>query len=68
MENLEKIRHIPCTIVQGRYDVVCPIVSAWELKKQWPEAKLVITLAGHSATETETTDALVKAVEEFKEL
>ncbi|KAH9315343.1 hypothetical protein KI387_023970, partial [Taxus chinensis] len=38
LDNLDKIRHIPATIVQGRYDVVCPMMSAWDLHKAWPEA------------------------------
>jgi proline iminopeptidase len=42
LENVHKIRHIPCEIVQGRYDVVCPAKTAWELKKRWPEASLHI--------------------------
>jgi proline iminopeptidase len=49
-ENIDKIRHIPTTIVQGRYDVVCPPVTAWDLHKAWPETKLHwIPDAGHSA-------------------
>ena len=38
IENVGKIRHIPAVIVQGRYDVVCPMRSAWELHRAWPEA------------------------------
>jgi proline iminopeptidase len=49
-ENIDKIRHIPATIVQGRYDVVCPPITAWQLHKAWPETKLHwIPDAGHSA-------------------
>ena len=40
IENVGKIRHIPAVIVQGRYDVVCPMQSAWELHRAWPEADL----------------------------
>lgn len=40
-ENIAKIRHIPAVIVQGRYDMVCPITTAYELTKLWPEAKFV---------------------------
>ena len=67
LENVDKIKHIPTKIVQGRYDVVCPIKSAWDLKKKLPDAELVITLAGHSATEKETTEQLVKFVDSFTE-
>lgn len=38
LDNVEKIRHINTTIVQGRYDVCCPMMSAWDLHKAWPEA------------------------------
>ena len=50
-ENIDRIRHIPATIVQGRYDVVCPPTTAWSLHKAWPETKLHwIVDAGHAAT------------------
>ena len=49
-ENIEKIKHIPCSIVQGRYDLICPASSAWELHKAMPESRLyIIPDAGHSA-------------------
>jgi proline iminopeptidase len=68
IENVDKIRHIPCIIVQGRYDVVCPMMSAWELHRAWPEAELqVIPDAGHSATEPGTISALVEATDKFRE-
>jgi proline iminopeptidase len=51
LENVEKLNDIPIVIVQGRYDVVCPLRSAWDLKKKIPNAELIITHAGHSATE-----------------
>ena len=67
IENAGKIRHIPAVIVQGRYDVVCPIQSAWELHRAWPEAEWkVIPDAGHSATEPGTIAALVEATDKFK--
>lgn len=50
LQNIDKIRHIPCVIVQGRYDCVCPMISSWELHRAWPEAKyIVVTGAGHNA-------------------
>jgi proline iminopeptidase len=52
LRGVQRIRHIPAVIVQGRYDVVCPIRSAWDLHRAWPEAKLVVVPdAGHSMTE-----------------
>ena len=67
IEQAGKIRHIPATIVQGRYDVVCPATSAWELHRAWPEAELrIIPDAGHSATEPGIIDALVEATDQFK--
>lgn len=61
-----KIRHIPGVIVQGRYDVVCPIFSAWALHRAWPEADLIISPdAGHSAWEPPNCRALVAATDKF---
>ena len=53
-------------IVQGRYDVVCPIFSAWALHRAWPEADLIISPdAGHSAWEPPNSRALVAATDKF---
>jgi proline iminopeptidase len=66
LRDAEKIRHIPGVIVQGRYDVVCPIFSAWALHRAWPEADLIISPdAGHSAWEPPNTRALVAATDKF---
>jgi proline iminopeptidase len=66
IENVEKIRNIPAVIVQGRYDVVCPIMSAWDLHRAWPEAQLqIIPDAGHSISEPGIVDALVDATDRF---
>jgi proline iminopeptidase len=68
LENVDKIRHIPTAIVQGRYDVVCPITSAWELHKAFPEAELIIVPdAGHSVSEKGISAALVEVMEKFKQ-
>ncbi len=68
IENVDKIRHIPAVIVQGRYDVVCPMMSAWELHRAWPEAELHITPdAGHSVTEPGNISALIEATDKFRE-
>jgi proline iminopeptidase len=57
---------IPGVIVQGRYDVVCPMDSAWRLHRAWPEAQLVVVPdAGHSANEPGITRALVDATDAF---
>jgi proline iminopeptidase len=68
LENVSKIRHIPTVIVQGRYDVLCPMTSAWELHKAFPEAELVVVSdAGHSASEKGTLSALVEATDRFRD-
>ncbi len=64
--NCDKIRHIPTTIVQGRYDVVCPAISAHELHKALPHSEIVYTLTGHSGFEKEIIENLVKATEKYK--
>lgn len=67
LENVDKIRNIPTVIVQGRYDVVCPITSAWDLHKAMPEAEFVVVPdAGHSVSEKGITSALVEAMDKFK--
>jgi proline iminopeptidase len=69
IENVGKIRHIPAVIVQGRYDVICPMQSAWELHRAWPEAELRVTPdAGHSALEPGNCAALVEATDKFRKL
>lgn len=67
--NLERIRHLPSVIVQGRYDAVCPIVTADELARAWPEASYkIVEDAGHSAFEPGITRALIQATEAFKDM
>lgn len=66
LRNVGKIRHLPAVIVQGRYDVVCPMESAWALHRAWPEAELVVVPdAGHSAFEPGISKALVSATDRF---
>lgn len=66
LQGVERLRHIPAVIVQGRYDVVCPMVSAWELHQAWPEAEfIVIPDAGHSMTEPGIQTALLDASDRF---
>ena len=67
LEHVGKLRNIPAVIVQGRYDAVCPIVSADDLHRAWPEAEYIILPdAGHSAWEPGICAELVKATEKFK--
>ena len=69
LENIETIKNIPAIIVQGRYDVVCPPVSAYDLHKVMPESKLVIVHdASHVYWEPGIQEELIKAQEEFKGL
>ncbi len=67
LANVGKIRHIPGVIVQGRYDVVCPATSAWDLHRAWPEADLrIVAEAGHSASDPGITSELVAATDRFR--
>jgi len=67
LDGMARIRHLPCTIVQGRYDVICPPVSADSLARAWPEAEhVVVPDAGHSVREPGTTRELVAAVQRMQ--
>ena len=63
LNGIDRIRHIPSTIVHGRYDIVCPVKSAHDLARAWPEASLRIVLAGHSAADPAIVDQLVQATD-----
>ncbi|HQR48555.1 MAG TPA: prolyl aminopeptidase [Steroidobacteraceae bacterium] len=66
LRGVNRIRHIPTVIVQGRYDVVCPMRTAWDLHRRWPEADFrVVPDAGHSAHEAGNTHELVSATDRF---
>ena len=66
LSQVYKIRHIPTVIVQGRYDVVCPAKSAWDLHREFPESKLhLVQTAGHSCYEKGITSKLVQATNDF---
>ncbi len=68
LDDIGRIRHLPAVIVQGRHDVVCPMATAWDLHRAWPEADFrVVADAGHSAFEAGITDALVRATDRFAE-
>ncbi len=67
LDQVDTFRHIPAVIVQGRYDVVCPMETAWELHRRFPEAKLhIVQDAGHSAAEPGIAAKLVEATERFR--
>jgi proline iminopeptidase len=69
LKGAERIRGIPAVIVQGRYDVICPIRTADALARAWPEARyIVIDDAGHAVSEPGITAALVEAMDGFRGL
>jgi proline iminopeptidase len=69
LRDVGKMRKVPGTIVQGRYDMVCPIMSAWDLHEAWPESELVIVPdAGHSALEPGISRALVATTDRYANL
>lgn len=64
LDQVDRMRHIPCRIVHGRYDMCTPMSNAWDLKQRWPEAELeIIPDAGHSSLEPGIVDALVRATD-----
>ena len=68
LANMHKLENIPGTIIQGRYDMVCPPVTAFRIHKAWQKSKLILkNFAGHAMTEPDITRALLKATEEFKD-
>jgi proline iminopeptidase len=69
LDEIEKIRHIPCSIVQGRYDVVTPPITAYDLAQRWPEASFeIVSDAGHAASEPGISQALVAAAQKHSKL
>jgi proline iminopeptidase len=67
LEHINRIRHLRGVIVHGRYDIICPFKSAWDLHKAWPESTLnIIPDAGHSVFEPGITDALINATDSFR--
>jgi proline iminopeptidase len=67
LRNVTRLRQIPAVIVQGRYDVVCPMQTAWALHRAWPEAELhIVPDAGHSAFEAGNTHELIRATDKFR--
>lgn len=67
LRNVDKLRGIPATIIHGRYDMVCPITSAFDLHAAWPEAEfIVVPHSGHSANDPAMRMALLAATERLK--
>ena len=67
LDRADRLAGIPGIVVQGRYDVVCPPTSAFELGRAWQRGELIMVPdAGHSATEASISSALVRATERFK--
>lgn len=68
LDGVQRIRHIPAVIVHGRYDVVTPMRSAWDLKGRWPEAALrIVPDAGHAMTESGIVSELIAATRRFSQ-
>ncbi len=68
LQQVDRIRHIPAVIVQGRYDVVCPPITAWELHRAWPEAEFhLVQDAGHSMSEPGIQTILLDTTDRFAE-
>ena len=66
IENLSTIRHIPCVLIQGRYDACTPMTTAWEIHKNWPEATLkIVDDAGHAFNEPGIAHELICATDSF---
>jgi proline iminopeptidase len=64
---VDRIRAIPGVIVQGRYDVVCPMATAWDLHRAWPEADLrIVPDAGHAFSEPGILHELIEATDRFR--
>ncbi|MBF6175582.1 prolyl aminopeptidase [Nocardia blacklockiae] len=67
LRDIDRIAHIPGVIVQGRHDIVCPAVSAWDLHRAWPNSTLhIVPDAGHAAAEPGITHHLVEATDKFR--
>lgn len=68
-ENVDKIRHIPASIIQGRYDVVCPAKTAYDLHKVWPEADFnLVPDAAHASGELGITHQLISATDKYRSI
>jgi len=69
LETVHRVRHIPGVIIHGRYDLVCPMRSAWDLHRAWPEADFsIVPNAGHAGLEPGIRTRLIQATEDFKRI
>ena len=69
LDNIHVIRHIPTVMVQGRYDIVCPLITADTVAQAWPEADYrIIPDAGHMVLEPGILATLLEVMEDFKKL
>lgn len=67
LDNVGRIKHLPAVIVHGRYDLICPIITAFELHEKWPKSELVVVEdAGHSAFEPGIRSALIEATDKMR--
>lgn len=67
LRDVPKIRHIPATIVHGRYDVICPVKAAFDLHAAWPEAAFHVVVSGHAASEPAIVDKLIEATDALRD-
>ncbi|HEX7369023.1 MAG TPA: prolyl aminopeptidase [Rhodanobacteraceae bacterium] len=65
LRDIDRIRHLPGVIVHGRYDIICPVKTAFDLHAAWPEAEFHVVLSGHAASEPAIVDKLVEATDHF---
>ncbi len=68
LDKIERIKHLPCIIVQGRYDVVCPPITAYDVHQAWPGSQLNLVIGGHAGSDPAVAQGLVDAMETFKTL
>ncbi|NQV43807.1 MAG: prolyl aminopeptidase, partial [Rhodospirillales bacterium] len=67
IENLHKVQHIPCVLIQGRYDMCTPARTAWDIHKAWPEADFrLVPDAGHAGSEPGIVHELIEATDRFR--
>ncbi|MBN1916091.1 prolyl aminopeptidase [Candidatus Dojkabacteria bacterium] len=69
IKNASKLKGIPGVIIQGRYDIICPVRTAWDLHKAWPEADFhIVPVAGHSSADSGITEKLLEYIEKFSRI
>ena len=68
LDDIGKINNIPGVIIQGRYDLICPFVNAWNLHRLWPKAEFVTTIAGHNGSDAENVEKILEYSDKFASL